>query len=111
MYKMLNYVNRKWNQSVFLLHDIATRTNINWLVKFSIWMHDRMIWQLSERVQLIGGVTVVEHRLERELELANHQVEYWMNYANDLQSELIDMIPDQEEETDKVAIAAEAMVG
>jgi len=99
MYKLLNYVNRKWNKTVFLFHDIATRTKIGWLVKLSIWTHDRMIWELPERLQLVGGVFVSEHRLQRELELANHQAKYWMDYAFDLQSQLFDMIPDTEEET------------
>ena len=84
--------------SIFLFHDLATKTKVSWLVKLSIWAHDKMIWELPERLQLIGGIPVREHRLSRELELANHQIQYWMSYATDLQSELIDMIPDVEEE-------------
>ncbi len=99
MYRFLNYVNRKWNQTVFLFHDITTRMNIRWLVKLSIWAHDRMVWELPEKLQLVGGVSVRELRLQRQLELANHQSEYWMNYAHELQSELINMIPDFEEES------------
>ncbi|HAI44818.1 MAG TPA: hypothetical protein DCM40_45390 [Maribacter sp.] len=56
-----------------------------------------MIWELPERVQLIGGIPVSEHRLQRELDLANHQVQYWMDYAGELQTELFSMIPDNEE--------------
>jgi len=98
MYKVLNYINRKWNGKVFLFHDMATKTKISFLVKLSIWAHDKMVWELPERLQLVGGIPVREHRLSRELELANHQIQYWMNYATDLQSELINMIPDIEEE-------------
>jgi len=57
-----------------------------------------MIWELPERVQLIGGIPVSEHRLQRELDLANHQVQYWMDYAGELQTELFSMIPDNEEQ-------------
>ena len=106
MYRILNYVNRKWNQSIFWFHDIATKTNIKWLVTFSIWAHDKMIWELPERLQLIGGVSMVEHRLQNELRLANHQVEYWMNYAGELQDELLDMIPEVEEEKETELLVA-----
>ena len=99
MYRFLNYVNRKWNQTVFWFHDITTRMNIRWLVKLSIWAHDRMVWELPEKLQLVDGVSVRELRLQRELELANHQAQYWMDYAHDLQSTLFDMIPDTEEES------------
>ena len=98
MYRFLNYVYRKWNQTVFWIHDITTRMNIRWLVKLSIWAHDRMVWELPEKLQLVDGVSVRELRLQRELELANHQAQYWMDYAYDLQSTLFDMIPDTEEE-------------
>ena len=98
MYRFLNYVNRKWNQTVFWFHDITTRMNIRWLVKLSIWAHDRMVWELPEKLQLVDGVSVRELRLQRELELANHQAQYWMDYAYDLQSTLFDMNPDTEEE-------------
>ena len=98
MYKLLNYINRKWNKTIFWFHDITTRMNIRWLVKLSIWAHDRMVWELPEKLQLVDGVSVRELRLQRELELANHQAQYWMDYAYDLQSTLFDMIPDTEEE-------------
>ena len=56
-----------------------------------------MVWELPEKLQLVDGVSIRELRLQRELELANHQAEYWMNYAHDLQSELLNMIPDEDE--------------
>tara|TARA_R100001129_G_scaffold967_1_gene853 strand:- start:403 stop:873 length:471 start_codon:yes stop_codon:yes gene_type:complete len=99
MYRVLNYFNRKWNKSVFLFHDIATKINVRWLVTFSIWAHDKMIWELPERMQLIGGIPVTEHRLMRELELANHQLNYFMEYAHDLQDELF-LIQEEEDVSD-----------
>ena len=101
MHRILNYVNRKWNQSIFWFHDIATKTNIKWLVTFSIWAHDKMIWELPERLQLIGGIPVSEHKLIRKLDLANLQIEYWIGYATELQNSLMDMMPDVEEETEE----------
>jgi len=106
MYRFLNYINRKWNNSVFLFHDLATKTKMSWLVKLSIWAHDKMIWELPERLQLIGGVSMVEHRLQNELRLANHQVTYWMNYAGELQDELLNMVPEIEEEKETELLAA-----
>ena len=98
MYKILNYINRKWNNLVFTFHDFATKTNIGWLVKLSIWAHDKVYWELGEKYQLINGVSLREHELEHQLYIANHQIKYWMNYATDLQSELMDMIPDSDEQ-------------
>tara|TARA_R100000005_G_scaffold95912_2_gene79482 strand:+ start:75 stop:362 length:288 start_codon:yes stop_codon:yes gene_type:complete len=89
---------------VFWFHDITTRMNIKWLVKLSIWTHDRMFWELPEKLQLIDGVSVKELRLQRELELANHQSEYWMNYAYELQSELINMTSELEEEPSELEL-------
>ncbi len=97
MYKFLNYINRKWNSMVFLFHDVATKTKIGWLVKLSIWAHDRMFWELPEKMQLIDGVPVSELRLQRELELANHQVKYWVDYATELQTSLFEITEEIEE--------------
>ena len=105
MYRLLNYINRKWNQSVFLFHDIATKTNIKFLVKFSIWAHDRMVWQLPERLQLIGGVPVYQLRLERELEIAKHQAEYWNSYAGELQEQVFNMLEEEEEKQEEPELA------
>ena len=101
MYKTINFINRKWNSSVFFFHDLATKTNINFLVKFSIWAHDRMIWQLPERLQLIGGVPVYQLRLERELEIAKHQAEYWNSYAGELQEQVFNMLEEEEEKQEE----------
>tara|TARA_A100001201_G_scaffold140945_2_gene135176 strand:+ start:173 stop:379 length:207 start_codon:yes stop_codon:yes gene_type:complete len=63
-----------------------------------------MFWELPEKLQLIDGVSVKELRLQRELELANHQSEYWMNYAYELQSELINMTSELEEEPSELEL-------
>ena len=103
MYRILNYVNRKWNNCVFLFHDLATKTRIGWLVKLSIWAHDKAIWELPERLQLIGGVPVYQLRLERELEIAKHQAEYWSNYAGELQEQIFNA-PDADSEEPEVQL-------
>ena len=103
MYRILNYVNRKWNNCVFKFHDLATKANISPLVKFSIWAHDKLIWELPERLQLISGIPVSEHRLMQELEVARHQMRYFMDYAEELQNELFRI---QEETPESELVAA-----
>tara|TARA_R100000908_G_C3734380_1_gene132750 strand:- start:843 stop:1055 length:213 start_codon:yes stop_codon:yes gene_type:complete len=63
-----------------------------------------MVWELPERLQLISGIPVSEHKLLRELDLANHQIEYWLGYATELQSSLMDMMPDVEEELEEAEL-------
>ena len=43
MIRLLNWTNRTWNKLVFRFHDVATRTNISFMVKLSIWAHDKLI--------------------------------------------------------------------
>ena len=88
MYRILNYVNRKWNNCVFKFHDLATKANISPLVKFSIWAHDKLVWELPEKYQLIGGVSVQQCRLEQQLDTAKHQANYYFEYATELQEQL-----------------------
>ena len=88
MYRILNYVNRKWNICVFKFHDLATKTNISPLVKFSIWAHDKLVWELPEKYQLIGGVSVQQCRLEQQLDTAKHQANYYFEYATELQEQV-----------------------
>ena len=102
MIRLLNWFNRTWNKSVFRFHDVATKTNINFMVKFSIWAHDKLIWELPERLQLISGIPVSEHRLMQELEVARHQMQYFMDYAEELQNELF-RIQDETPEPELVA--------
>lgn len=103
MIRLLNWFNRTWNKSVFRFHDVATRTNINFMVKFSIWAHDKLIWELPERLQLISGIPVSEHRLMQELEVTRHQMRYFMDYAEELQNELFRI---QEETPESELVAA-----
>ena len=88
MYRILNYVTRKWNNCVFKFHDLATKTNISPLVNFSIWAHDKLVWELPEKYQLIGGVSVQQCRLEQQLDIAKHQANYYFEYATELQEQV-----------------------
>ena len=88
MIRLLNWFNRTWNKSVFRFHDVATRTNINFMVKFSIWAHDKLVWELPEKYQLIGGVSVQQCRLEQQLDIAKHQANHYFEYATELQEQV-----------------------
>ena len=97
----LNFVNRKWNQIVFWFHDFSVRLDIGWMVRASVWAHDKMYWELPEKYQTINGVSLREYKLEQELEVARHQIQYYANYANDLQWQLINMMPEITEEKEE----------
>jgi hypothetical protein len=101
MKKLINHFNRWWNRTNFWFHDLATKTNIRWIVSFSIWTYDHLHWSLSEKWQLIGGVSHREYMLQQELELALHQAQYYANYAYELQWSFlekgIETIPDAEQ--------------
>lgn len=90
MLKAVNYINAQWNRFIFWFHDASTRTNIKWLVNFSIWVFDKMVWNLPSQYQLVGGITLKEHELRYQLYLARHQIQYWTNYAYDLQKIIIE---------------------
>ena len=97
MLKIINYLNNRWNRTIYWFHDASVRVNIRWLVVLSIWAYDRLIWQLSDEYQLVDGITLKEYKLQRELELAYHQIQYYTNYANDLQWHIIENLPEEEE--------------
>ena len=97
MLKIINYLNNRWNRTIYWFHDASVRVNIRWLVVLSIWAYDRLIWQLSDEYQLVDGITLKEYKLQRELELAYHQIQYYTNYANDLQWQIIENLPEEEE--------------
>lgn len=97
MFKIINYLNNLWNRTIYWFHDASVRVNIRWLVVLSIWAYDRLIWQLSDEYQLVDGMTLKEYKLQRELELAYHQIQYYANYANDLQWQIIENLPEEEE--------------
>jgi len=90
MLKITNRLNNKWNRIIYWFHDASVRTNIRWLVVLSIWAYDKLIWRLSDDWQLVDGMTLKEYKLRRELELAYHQIQYYANYANDLQWQIIE---------------------
>ena len=97
MLKIINYLNNRWNRTIYWFHDASVRVNIRWLVVLSIWAYDRLIWQLSDEYQLVDGMTLKEYKLQRELELAYNQIQYYTNYANDLQWQIIENLPEEEE--------------
>lgn len=100
MLKIINYLNNKWNRTIYWFHDASVRTNIRWLVVLSIWAYDKLIWRLSDDWQLVDGMTLKEYKLRRELELAYHQIQYYANYANDLQWQIIESSEEENLETE-----------
>ena len=67
MYKTINFINRKNGTVQFSFFTILQQNQYKFLGQVYIWAHDRMIWELPERLQLIGGIPVYQLRLEREL--------------------------------------------
>lgn len=97
MVAAVNYLNVRWNQFVFWFHHASARTDIRWLVTLSIWMFDRLRWELPADWQLINGVPLKEYTLRYELELAQHQTRWFAEYAYDLQCQLF--FPEKVEKT------------
>lgn len=98
MIKIVNRLNNKWNQSIYWFHDVSVKINIRWLVVLSIWACDRLIWQLPNEWQLVNGMPLREYLLLHELEVARHQIQYFVNYAYDLQSKIILLNEEMKEE-------------
>lgn len=108
MLKAVNYLNDKWNQTIYWFHDASTRTGIRWLVSLSVWAYDRLYWRLSDEWQLVCGVPFKEYTLRYELELAQHQTRYFANYAYDLQCYILfsgDETSDAEEQKQEAVVA------
>ena len=95
MLTAINYLNVKWNQIIYWFHHASARTGIGWLVSLSVWAYDRLHWRLSDEWQLICGVPLREYTLRYELELAQHQIRYFANYAYDLQWQIIESEEDE----------------
>jgi hypothetical protein len=95
MLKITNLLNNKWNRTIYWFHDASVKTNIRWLVVLSIRAYDKLIWRLSDDWQLVDGMTLKEYKLRRELELAYHQIQYYANYANDLQWQIIESLEEE----------------
>lgn len=92
---LLNYINRKWNELISWFHDFSVKTNIRWLIVSSIWAYDKLRWNLPEKYQLINNIRLSEYKLMQELELAYHQINYYSNYANQLQWKIFEIIDEQ----------------
>lgn len=98
----INYLNRKWNRTIYWFHDASVRWNIRFLVVLSIWFLNNLIWTLPEHWQLINNISLREYKLQRELEVAYHQIEYYANYAYQLQWEVLEHnFQKQEEENNE----------
>jgi len=90
MIKIVNCLNDKWNQLVSWFHNASTRTGIKWLIRLSVWVYDRLLWHLSDEWQLVNGITLKEYKLRHELEMAHHKIQYYANYAYDLQCRILE---------------------
>lgn len=101
MLKTLNYINNKWNQTIFWFHDFSVKINIKCLITLSIWAYDKLIWNLPDKYQLVDNIRLSEYKLLRELELAYHQVAYYADYAHELQSQILEMTPQKKENSKK----------
>lgn len=88
--RTINYLNQKWNRIILWFHDASVKTNIRSLVLLSIWALKNLTWTLPEDWQLIDNVRLREHRLQRELEVAHHQIQFYANYAHELQWQLLE---------------------
>jgi len=95
--RTVNRLNRIWNRTILWFHDASVRLEVRWMVTFSIWALDRLTWTLPEDWQLVDGITLREYKLIRELELARHQIRYYMDYAHELQWQILEQNPQKEE--------------
>ena len=99
--RLINWVNSRWNNFIFLIHDITTRMGIG---HTSVWLFDNMTWTLPEKWQLVAGKTHEQYLLEHELYIARHQVQYYANLAYEYQwiiLDAMDPVNDTEEVVNK----------
>jgi hypothetical protein len=99
MLRLLNYINNKWNNFVFYIHDITTRWGIG---HTSVWFYDTLQWRLPAKWQLICGKTHEQYLLEHELYIAQHQTRYYANLAYEYQWTIIDALYPEDESEDSV---------
>lgn len=95
--RTVNRLNRIWNSAIMRFHEESVRLDVRWMVTLSIWALDRLTWTLPEEWQLVDGVPLREYRLMRELEIARHQIRYYADYAHELQWQILEKIPREEE--------------
>jgi len=88
--RTINYINQKWNQIINWFHNTSVKLNIRCLVVLSIWALKNLIWTLPENWQLVDNISLREYKLKRELEIARHQIQYYANYAHELQWQLLE---------------------
>ena len=101
MMRLINWVNSRWNNFIFFIHDITTRMGIG---HTSVWLFDNMTWTLPEKWQLVAGKTHEQYLLEHELYIARHQVQYYANLAYEYQwiiLDAMDPVNDTEEVVNK----------
>jgi len=98
--KLTNWVNHKWNNIIFWIHDVTTRMGIG---HTSVWLFDNLTWTLPQKWQLIAGKTHEQYMLEHELYIAQHQVQYYANLAYDYQWVILDAMVDDKTDSDDSA--------
>lgn len=99
MLKTINYINKNWNQFVYWFHNVSVKINFRWLVVLSIWAYNKLIWELPDDWKLIDGITLKEYKLKLELENAYHQVQYYANFAHDLQLQILEQTQNKKKRT------------
>ena len=95
MKRLVNWVNHKWNNFIFWIHDVTTRMGIG---HTSVWLFDNLTWTLPYKWQLIAGKTHEQYLLEHELYIAQHQVQYYANLAYEYQWVILDALEDEKSE-------------
>jgi hypothetical protein len=97
--RTINYLNCKWNRMIHWFHDTSVKLNIRCLIVLSIWALNNLTWTLPENWQLINNISLREYKMQRELEVAYHQIQYYANYAYELQWEILEQkFQEQKEE-------------
>lgn len=104
---IINYLSSTWNQMIFWFHDASVKTNIRSLVKLSVWACDRLIWKPPEEWQLVNGIRLKEYLLLHELEVARHQIQFYANYAHELQCRILFL---EEENSEKEENSAKELL-
>ena len=92
--KFINWLNRKWNNFIFWIHDVTARWGIG---HTTVWFYDNLTWNLPPTWQLMGGKTNEQYMLEYELHIAQHQAQYYANLAYEYQWALLEAMNDTEE--------------
>ena len=92
--RTINWLNRKWNNIIFWIHDLSAKWGVG---HSTVWLYDKATWDLPAKWQLLGDKTYDQYLMEHELYIARHQVNYYANLAYDLQWTILDALEDVEE--------------